>query len=319
MGARAIGAGAGSPLRTQALGAPTALTPALPTANLATPAPESGGLLKALFGEPATPTPIPTPTAFPSPAGFATFMTGPNDTLESIARRMGSDPAAIASLNHLDPKLPLRGQRALVIPVYQPGEAGAGGLVINRGNPAEPKVALTFDIEIDQDTLYGILDILHDRGIHGTFFVTGHWVMAFPDAARAIVRDGHEISNHSLTHPYFSRLGPEGAAAELEETERLIRQTTGLTSRPYFRFPYGDSTADIAAMVARAGYVAYHWSADDPAISAWLDHVAQNPADGYGGILLMHGRPETVTLLPSYLDRLEALGLKATTLTDAVR
>jgi peptidoglycan/xylan/chitin deacetylase (PgdA/CDA1 family) len=323
VGARAIGAS--SPVRMQALAAATTLTPALPTADLATPTPASGGLLKALFGEPATATPIPTPTelptptAFPNPASFATFTTGPNDTLESIARRMGSDPAAIASLNHLDPKVPLRAERALVIPVYQPGEAGAGGLVINRGNPAEPKVALTFDIEIDEATLYGILDILRARGIHGTFFVTGHWVMAFPDAARAIVRDGHEISNHSLTHPFFSRIGLDGAAAELEETEKLVQQTTGVTSRPYFRFPYGDSTADVAGVVARAGYVAYHWSADDPAISAWLDHVAQNPADGNGGILLMHGRRETVAALPGYLDRLAALGLQATTLTDAVR
>jgi peptidoglycan/xylan/chitin deacetylase (PgdA/CDA1 family) len=314
LGARAIGH-ANTPVQTQALAA----RDTLPTANLATPAPDSSGLLKALFGEPATATPTPTPTAIPNPLNFATFLTGPNDTLESIAQRMGSDPAAIASINHLDPKVPLRAERALVIPVYQPGEAGAGGLVINRGNPAEPKVALTFDIEIDAATLYGILDILRERGVHGTFFVTGHWVMAFPDAARAIVRDGHEISNHSLSHPFFSRIGPAGAAAELAETEQLIQQATGVTSRPFFRFPYGDSNPDVAAVAARAGYIAYHWSADDGAISAWLDHVAQNPADGYGGILLMHGRPETVASLPDWLDRLTALGLQATTLTDALR
>jgi peptidoglycan/xylan/chitin deacetylase (PgdA/CDA1 family) len=213
----------------------------------------------------------------------------------------------------------LRAERALVIPVYHAGEPGSGGQVINRGNPAEPKVALTFDIEIDQATLYGILDILRARGMHGTFFVTGHWVMAFPDAARAIVRDGHEICNHSLNHPYFSRIGPDGAAAELDETEKLIQQTTGMTSRPCFRFPYGDSTPDIVNVVARAGYVAYHWSADDVAISAWLDHIAQNPADGNGGILLMHGRPETVVALPGWLDRLAAMGLQATTLTDTLR
>jgi peptidoglycan/xylan/chitin deacetylase (PgdA/CDA1 family) len=322
-GARAFGTS--TIAHTQALASATGATPALPTAALATPAPESGGLLKALFGAPATATPSPTPTepptptATPAPSSYATFLTGPNDSLESIAQRMGSDAEAIAALNHLDMKVPLRAERALVIPVYRPGAAGAGGLIINRGNPAEPKVALTFDIEIDQATLYGILDILRARGLHGTFFVTGHWVMAFPDAARAIVNDGHEICNHSLTHPYFSRIGLNGAAAELDETEKLIQQNTGVTSRPYFRFPYGDSTPNIAAVVAQAGYVAYHWSADDPAIPAWLDRVAQNPADGYGGILLMHGRPETVASLPGYLDRLAAMGLQATTLTDTLR
>ena len=126
---------------------------------------------------------------------------------------MGSDPDAIASLNHLDPKAPLRAEHPLVIPVYRQGAGGAGGLVINRGNPAEPKVALTFDIEIDAATLYSILDIMRERNVHGTFFVTGRWVLTFPDAARAIVREGHEISNHSLTHPSFSRIGLDGAAS----------------------------------------------------------------------------------------------------------
>ncbi len=317
MGARAIGAS--TPARPQALATVATPTPAQPTAALATPALRSDGLLTTLFGESATATPIPTPTALPSPIGYATYLTIPNDTLGSIAQRMGSDPAAIASLNHLDSNVPLRAEHALVIPVYRPGEAGSGGQVIRRGNPAEPKVALTFDIEIDQATLYGILDILRARGLHGTFFVTGHWVMAFPDAARAIVHDGHEISNHSLTHPFFSRIGLDGAEAELDETEKVIQQTTGVTSRPYFRFPYGDYTADTANLMARAGYVAYHWSADDSAISAWLDRVAQNPADGNGGILLMHGRPATVTSLPGWLDRLAAMRLQATTLTDTLR
>jgi len=315
MGARAIGAR--TPARMQAMAAVTTVTPALPTAALATPAPTSGGLLKALFGQPASATPI--LTTMPNPTSYATYLTAPNDTLENIAQRMGSDPAAIASLNHLDSNVPLRAEHALVIPIYRSGEAGSGAQVIKRGNPAEPKVALTFDIEIDQATLYSILDILRTRGLHGTFFVTGHWVMAFPDAARAIVRDGHEISNHSLTHPYFSRIGQAGAAAELDETEKIIQQTTGVTSRPYFRFPYGDYTADNVNVVARAGYVAYHWSADDPAISAWIDRVTQNPANGNGGILLMHGRPETVTSLPGWLDRLAAIGLQATTLTDTLR
>ena len=75
----------------------------------------------------------------------------------------------------------------------------------------------------------------------------------------------------------------------------------------------------MTAVVARAGYVAYHWSADDVAIAGWLDRVARNPADGNGGILLMHGRPETVAALPGWLDRLAAMGFQATTLTDTLR
>ena len=253
-----------------------------------------------------------------APSGYATVLTGQGDTFEQIAMRMGSDAAAIAALNYLNPQQPLRAGRPLVIPVLRPGEGGVGGQIIERGNPANPKVALTFDIEIDDTTLYGILDILRARGLHGTFFVTGSWVQAFPDAARAIVRDGHEIGNHSLTHPFFSQIGLNGAAAELQETERLIKETTGVTSRPYFRFPYGDSTPDVVGVVGSEGYVAYHWSADDGGIPYWLDRIAANPADGYGGILLMHGRYSTVDALPGWLERLTSLGLQPTTLGDVL-
>jgi len=290
-------------------------TPSLPTLALAAPvatAPEPTTI--------ATPLPLSTlPGTIPAPIGYATFLTAPNDTLEQIASRMGSDPAAIAALNHIDPASPLRADRPLIIPVYQAGEAGAGGLVIRRGNPAEPKVALTFDIEIDDQALYAFLDILRQRGLHGTFFVTGRWVQAYPDAARAIVQAGHEISNHSLTHPFFSRIGLDGAVSELRTTEKIIYDTTGVTARPYFRFPYGDFTAETAALVAREGYVAYHWSADDVAIPGWLDWAAQHPGEANGGILLLHGRAFTVAALPGWLDRLVALGLEPTTLTDTLR
>jgi len=266
-----------------------------------------------------TPSPAPAPSVAQPPSSYATFLTAEGDTLESIASRMGSNAQAIAALNRLDPQEQLRPQRPLVIPVFQPGETGAGGLVIPRGNPAKPQVALTFDIEIDDTTLYAILDVLNARGLHGTFFVTGRWVQRYPDAARAIVASGNEIGNHSLTHPYFSRIGLDGAASELNKTEQIVLETTGVSTRPYFRFPYGDFTADTSAIVARAGYVAYHWSADDAAISGWLAWAAQHPAEAHGGILLMHGRASTAAALPGWLDQLATIGLQPTTLGDVLR
>jgi len=313
--AGASGFRGGPPPPTPVTAQSVARTPALPTLVLA--APVATEPVPTTMATPLPPTTV--PGTIPEPTGYATVLTTPNDTLEQIASRMGSDPAAIAALNHINAAAPLRADRPLVVPVYQAGEAGAGGLVIRRGNPAERKVALTFDIEIDDKALYAFLDILRQRGIHGTFFVTGRWVQAYPDAARAIVQAGDEISNHSLTHPFFSRIGLDGAASELQTTEKIIHDTTGVTARPYFRFPYGEFTADTAALVAREGYVAYHWSADDNAIPAWLDWAAQHPSEANGGILLLHGRSSTVAVLPDWLDRLVALGLEPTTLTDTLR
>lgn len=292
--------------RIAAMMVPPSVTPTATEPPTATPTP--------------TPSPAPTPTALPPVARYAVYTAGEHETLDQIAARFGSDAQTLAQLNRLEPD-GLRGGRALVVPVYRPdvSEPGQGGLLVVRGNPNAPRVALTFDIEIDARTLYDILAILRERGLHGTFFLTGRWAKAFPDAARAIVAEGHEVANHSLTHPFFSRIGLSGAASEIEQTEQIIQQTTGSSTRPFFRFPYGDWTPQTLALVGREGFVACHWSADEATIPAWLERARANPAGAAGAILLMHGRASTVRALPGWIDRLNELGLRPGTLSETLR
>ena len=268
----------------------------------------------------ATPTVLPNTTALPAPQAYLIYTVVQSDTLDLIATTYGSDAVTLAALNALDPVATLRAGRALVVPIYRSGAApDLGGQLLARGNPNQPLVALTFDIEIDEKSVLSILEILRARKIKATFFVTGRWVEAFPEAARTIVRDGHEIGNHSYTHPSFARIGYDGAQRELDTTERAVKEVTGATTHPYFRFPYGDSTADMLALVGRSGYIAYHWSTDDAGFAAWVKGAAANPAGAYGAIVLMHGRPETANVLAERLDQIAAAGLRATTLGEALR
>lgn len=259
------------------------------------------------------------PAAIPQPRSFATYLTVEGDTLASVAERAGSEPAALAAANRLLPDAPLRVGQPLVVPIYNDGQPLPAAPIINRGNPAAPNVALTFDIEIDDASLYSILDVMDAKGVKGTFFVTGHWAQGYPDAAKAIVERGHEIANHSLTHPSFSTIGFDGAVAELEETDRIVRELTGASTRPYFRFPYGDSTPQMVETIGRDGYIAYHWSADDFAIPSWLANAAANPTSAYGAILLMHGRMSTADALGGYIDQIKAMGLTPTTLGEVLK
>ena len=259
------------------------------------------------------------PASIPQPKAFTSYVVAEGDTPERIAERAGSEPAALLALNGLAPAAPLRPGRPLVVPLYREGEALMLAPIINRGNPNNPLVALTFDIELDDVTLYSILEIMAEKGVKGTFFVTGSWVQRYPEAAKAIVAAGQEVANHSLSHPAFSSIGADSALNELSETERIVGEVMGVSARPYFRFPYGDSTPAMVELVGRAGYVAYHWSADDFAIPSWLAQATANPTQAYGGILLMHGRPTTVDSLGGYIDQLKAMGLTPTTLGEVLR
>jgi len=321
VGGRLFGTSARSPfnqLTSDQVAPPTARVQEAPVAQHPVLLP-----LSLPFIEPsATLTAVPTPSPTPLPAliGYTVHQVAAGETLDGIAARLGSDAASIATLNAIDIEAPLRPERALVIPLFRAGEP-AYGLTepVRHGNPASGKVALTFDIEIDDTTLYAILDALRQRRVKGTFFVTGRWVKRFPDAARAIVANGHEIGNHSLTHPFFSRIGLDGMANELRETERIVQETTGRSTRPYFRFPYGDYTTQAVVAVTAEGYIPYHWSADDRGIPAWLDRAVADPAWASGGILLLHGRPATAGALPGIIDRLRAAGLEPTTLGETLR
>ncbi len=299
------------------LSTPPPVTPALPTPVLFTPVAHSVNELAAPPQRLPPPTALPTP--LPPPSGWASYLVAPGDTVSTIALRLGSDPQVIADLNRVALFEPLVVGRALMVPVYWPGEAGVGGLDVNIGRQDRPEVALTFDIEIDDVMLYQYLEILQQRGIRATFFVTGNWVSAYPDAARAIVAAGHELGNHSLSHPSFQRIGAQGAIYELQATEDIVRQTTGASTRPFFRFPYGDKNQALLNLIASQGYISYHWTTDDNALGYWLQGVAAGHTQPNGAIVLLHQRPASVAALPGWLDQLAALGLKPVPLSRVLQ
>jgi peptidoglycan/xylan/chitin deacetylase (PgdA/CDA1 family) len=123
-------------------------------------------------------------------------------------------------------------------------------------------VALTFDAGANADGVASILATLARERVSATFFLTGEFTADFPQAARSIAGAGHRIGNHTATHPHLPGLTDARVRSEVLTAAQTIRGTTGKDPRPFFRFPYGDTSAHTIALVNAQGYLAVRWTVD---------------------------------------------------------
>jgi cellulose synthase/poly-beta-1,6-N-acetylglucosamine synthase-like glycosyltransferase/peptidoglycan/xylan/chitin deacetylase (PgdA/CDA1 family)/spore germination protein YaaH len=199
--------------------------------------------------------------------------------------------------------------------------------VIQRSGALAGKLALTFDDGPDPDWTPKILDILKQKGVHATFFIIGENAEAYPSLVQRIVAEGHDIGNHTFTHPNLGELPDPLVTLEINATQRLFEALTGRSLR-LFRAPYlGDAeptTADeiVPIQIAQSmGYlsVGLHVDPNDwqrPSVDDIVNHtIAQvtdpNP-DVRGHVILLHDsggdRSNTVAALPQLIDALRAKG-----------
>jgi peptidoglycan/xylan/chitin deacetylase (PgdA/CDA1 family) len=278
--------------------------------------------------------PAPTDTPLPvSPApseiiGYSSYTITPGETLQDIAQRANSETDLILSYNHRT-TLPQAGQ-SLIIPhlEYWPEAWISEPTLVLQGNPMNPWVALTLDAGAGSAPVPSILATLRERDVQITFFLTGNWIQENPDLARQIVADGHEIANHSLSHPDFTTLSDAQIIEELAVTEALMQETTGVSTRPFFRPPYGAYNERVLLTVANEGYLPIYWTLDsldsigEPKTPEFLvERVTGTltPEELAGSILLAHcGSEETAQALPAILDRFAAMGLEVRMLSDVL-
>src|SRR3990172_3038120 len=122
-------------------------------------------------------------------------------------------------------------------------------------------VALTFDTGVYSAHMPEVLDILKEHGKLATFGITGEWAARNPDLLKRIIAEGHAIVNHSWSHTSFTGedtetppLSDEQIRDELRRTEDKIREISGVSSKPYFRPPYGDYDSRVNKIAFEEGY-----------------------------------------------------------------
>jgi peptidoglycan-N-acetylglucosamine deacetylase len=144
----------------------------------------------------------------------------------------------------------------------RPFPPSLAGRDVERIPTDRPVVALTFDAGANGGGVPSILATLAREHVVATFFLTGDFARQFPGDARAIDRAGHRLGNHSVSHPHFPGLTDARMWAELTGTEAAVRDATGGTTRPFFRFPYGDRNPHTIAVVNAQGYLPVRWTVD---------------------------------------------------------
>ena len=172
-------------------------------------------------------------------------------------------------------------------------------------------ISISFDAAWGNEDTETLIEILDAHNIKTTFFVVGSWVDKYPESVKALSDAGHEIMNHSDSHPHMPKLSKEQMRAEIEACNNKIEAITGV--RPtLFRPPYGEYCDTLIEVLDELGMYCIQWDVDsldwrDPPPSKICERVCSNVTSG--SIVLFHNAAiNTPAALPSLLEMLQSSG-----------
>ncbi|HWB60829.1 MAG TPA: polysaccharide deacetylase family protein [Chthoniobacteraceae bacterium] len=198
-----------------------------------------------------------------------------------------------------------------------------------------PYIAMTFDDGPSATLTPKLLDLLKAKGIKATFFVIGQNAEAHPEILKRAIAEGHEIGNHTWTHPVLSKLSDDAVRQELQKTQDAIVAAIG--KKPtLMRPPYGAITKEQKDWIHKEfGYEIILWDVDpnDWKIikgettaerTARVENVILNgdkdgPGATPGSIILSHDiHATTIDAMPDTFDKLLAKGFKFVTVSQLI-
>ncbi len=172
----------------------------------------------------------------------------------------------------------------------------------------DKKVSVTIDAAWGDEFTEDILNILDEYKVKATFFLVGFWVDKYPHQVEEIHRRGHEIGNHSTTHPHMANLSRDQIIEELTITNQKIYQITKVKPQ-VFRPPYGEYNDQVIQTAKELDYYTIQWDIDsldwkELGTEPVIDKVLKGTSDG--SIILFHNNAKYIKeYLPVILQRLQ--------------
>jgi len=278
----------------------------------------------------------PTPTTTPTHVATSTATRPPSATASNTPTSMPT--ATVTPTPSPQPRLPATKGPENLIP-----STAAAPPVLQLVDDAGPRIAITFDGNASSNGTAELLDLLQKHNLRVTLFVTGEFIEREPAIVRRAVLAGHEVGNHTFSHPHLttweenrrhdliSGMTRQRFQEELRKTERAFVEATGRGLKPLWRAPYGEENRELRYWAMEIGYLHVRWSSLQGASLDSLDWVADEHSSLYksserimerlasfprleGGIILMHlasNRTEPPWReLPAFLETLERRGVE---------
>lgn len=185
----------------------------------------------------------------------------------------------------------------------------------------EKVCALSFDAAWGNEQTDGLLDTLDTYDVKTTFFLVEQWVDKYPDSVKEIASRGHDIGNHSSTHPHMAQLSADKQLEEITSCNEAIKALTG-SSPTLFRAPYGEYDNNLIRNLTAEDMYCIQWNIDsidwqDPSADEIVSRIEKNLCPG--SIILMHnGAENTPEALPKVIEAIKAQGYTIVPISELI-
>lgn len=183
----------------------------------------------------------------------------------------------------------------------------------------EKVVSISFDAAWGNEQTQTLLDILDKYKVKSTFFLVGQWVDKYPDSVKDIYKAGHDVGNHSNTHPHMPQMSSKQMLDELNDCNDKVEKLIG--KRPtVFRPPYGDYNNALVETVNSINMYCVQWDIDsldwkDPTPQQMVDRIKKKLQPG--SIILLHnGAKNTPEALPQIIEMIKGEGYEIVPITQ---
>ncbi len=192
---------------------------------------------------------------------------------------------------------------------------------VYRGNPEKPMAAFIINVAWGNEYIPDILETLKKHQVYATFFLEGRWVKNNPKLAKMIVEAGHEVGNHSYSHPDMKSLQTSKVKDELKRTNDIIEVTTGEKVK-WFAPPSGSYRDEVVEIADEMDMRTIMWSVDTidwqkPSPDVLIDRVMGKMHKG--AIVLMHPTASTANALNALIVQVKEKELRLGTVSSLVK